>query len=397
MLIVLADDFSGACEIAGIGHRYGLITEVQLNFDPVTRADLVVLDTNTRSMSESEAIQRTGEIANSLKSISGSLKLFKKVDSVLRGHIVAEINALHHRFNFRSVLLLSANPGRGRKIINGHYFINEVSLDKTVFATDPDFPITTSFVPSLAQGCLIRHIHINQNTPVPEAALVTGDTVSKDDIRNYVKQTGENDLCCGGAECFEAFLENLGYSIVEKERAVDNEKRITPFILIINGSTVKHQQEKELFKDLLIHQISLPGGWDGDTFTLKEEIENEWHGGIFRYLHDFHIVAVSIDHPIKQKRGGPEIFSDYFVNLIQFLSRKISMRHMHFCLTGGATSSAIIRGIGTHSLKVLEEEASGVVTLSWNDDAHGKITVKPGSYFWPESFIKKLAVLGKYN
>ena len=40
MVFVLADDFSGAAEIGGIGHRYGLRTEVQLSLDLNTAADL---------------------------------------------------------------------------------------------------------------------------------------------------------------------------------------------------------------------------------------------------------------------------------------------------------------------------------------------------------------------
>jgi uncharacterized protein YgbK (DUF1537 family) len=34
MIVVLADDFSGAAEIAGIAHRHGLSAEVQTDFTP---------------------------------------------------------------------------------------------------------------------------------------------------------------------------------------------------------------------------------------------------------------------------------------------------------------------------------------------------------------------------
>ena len=67
MVIVLADDFSGAAEIGGIGHRYGLRTEVQLSLDLSTAADLVVLDTNTRSLGEGEAAKKIFDTGTALK------------------------------------------------------------------------------------------------------------------------------------------------------------------------------------------------------------------------------------------------------------------------------------------------------------------------------------------
>src|SRR5688572_25154095 len=108
MLIVLADDFSGAAEIGGIGHRYGLSTEIQLQFDPSSTADLIVVDTDTRSMQESDAVKKIEEISHDLKKSNLAIKLFKKVDSVMRGHLIPEINVLRRHFNYNKVLLLPA-------------------------------------------------------------------------------------------------------------------------------------------------------------------------------------------------------------------------------------------------------------------------------------------------
>ena len=66
MLVVLADDFSGAAEIGGIGHRYGLNTEIQLTLDTISTADLVVLDTDTRSLNVTEAYNKISEIGAAL-------------------------------------------------------------------------------------------------------------------------------------------------------------------------------------------------------------------------------------------------------------------------------------------------------------------------------------------
>ena len=52
----------------------------------------------------------------------------------MRGHLIPELNALQDCFNFNRILLMPANPGRGRKIIGGEYLINGVKLHETIFA-----------------------------------------------------------------------------------------------------------------------------------------------------------------------------------------------------------------------------------------------------------------------
>ncbi len=387
MIIVLADDFSGAAEIAGIGHRYGLNTLLQINHNPESLAELIVIDTNTRAMTAGEAVNKTRMVAASLKLIVGTTAIFKKVDSVFRGHIIPEIEALRNEFNFNRMILLPANPARGRKIINGHYFINEISLDKTVFSRDPDFPIPSSSVIDLTGTSNVRHIHLKPGDTLPDATLITGDIASKNDIQDFIDQTATDDLCCGGADCFEAFLEHLGH---RQQSVSPGETLSISNCLIMNGSTVKHPEEADLFKKLSIPVISLPGTWQGDSFVLPKAEQQEWHRQISASLDDNPIVAVNIDHPITQKKEVSAAFIQYFTELMRYLSGKMNMRQLHLCLTGGATASGVMTSMNINQLKVLKEETTGVVTIKDEEGRIGKVTVKPGSYQWPSSFIESL-------
>ena len=162
MVFVLADDFSGAAEIGGIGHRYGLRTEIQLSLDLNTTADLVVLDTGTRSLNEGEAIKKILDTGIALNQWNKPFHLFKKIDSVMRGHLIPELNALQDCFAFNRILLMPANPGRDRKIIDGEYLINGVRLHETVFARDPDFPVTSSKIGERINSytATLKHAHV---------------------------------------------------------------------------------------------------------------------------------------------------------------------------------------------------------------------------------------------
>jgi uncharacterized protein YgbK (DUF1537 family) len=52
---------------------------------------------------------------------------------------------------------------------------------------------------------------------------------------------------------------------------------------------------------------------------------------------------------------------------------------------GGATAAAVIRRLGWTRLRVVRELAPGVATLDADGSPGGQITLKPGSYAWPET------------
>jgi len=390
MLVVIADDFSGAAEIGGIGYRYGLNAEIQLKFDSRSTADLIVIDADTRSLTKDEAIEKTGSLVNDLKN-SGKRIAFKKVDSVFRGHIVEEINVLQQHFNYRRVLLLPANPKRGRKIISGQYFVNAVSLKQTVFAKDPHFPTTSSSIGDIINknSSVLRHIHATPISSLPDSALITGDVSSKEDIKSYIRKIGPDDLCCGAAEFFEAFLENNGYKVKKDETSKRTSLQWPYFSLIISGSTVKDQFEKNEIKTYNLQNLSLPGQWSGDQFILEKEKEEKWQAEVSDLLLQYQVVAISVKHEVKQVNGAAEIFSNHFIRLMHYISEKHGRGNIHFALTGGATASAIISKEGITGLKVKKEIAPGIVTLI-NEQTRELFTVKPGSYLWPASFAKSL-------
>jgi uncharacterized protein YgbK (DUF1537 family) len=375
MVIVIADDFSGAAEIGGIGHRYGLNTEVQLKPAINSSADLIVIDANTRSMSRDDANYKTRELVAALKKAKRPFRLFKKVDSVMRGHIAEETIVIQEGMGYKRVLLLPANPGRGRKIMNGAYYLNGITLDQTVFSADPDFPISSALVEKTIKphSSKLPYQHIGRGDNLPASSFITGDVETKEDIRHYLSQTGESDLCVGAAECFEGFLENLGYISSESAATVP----AFPYTLIVNGSTVKVEGERGLFKKWDIPYSSMP--------DISEE--SNWHSSVLQLLQKHPAVVVAIDYPLNRENNQPAIFLDRFVELVHYISIAIGPENIHLGLTGGATASAIIRNIGIEKLEVRSEIVPGVVTL---EGEKGLFTVKPGSYPWPESFFSDL-------
>jgi uncharacterized protein YgbK (DUF1537 family) len=145
MIVVIADDLTGAAELGGIGLRYKLNVEVNTSVNPSSKADLLVIATDTRSMSRKEAERETEMIIKEVAELNPTW-IFKKIDSVLRGYVVEELLVMMQKLNHSRALVIPANPGLGRTISNGQYYLNGSPLHQSSFASDPEFPVKTSSV-----------------------------------------------------------------------------------------------------------------------------------------------------------------------------------------------------------------------------------------------------------
>ena len=110
MIVVIADDFTGAAELAGISLRYGLTTDVCLCEVVESNADVLIVCTDSRSLNKTEAIRITEDIVNAVLKLKPEL-IYKKIDSVLRGHVINELKAQMKIAGFSKTLILPANPG----------------------------------------------------------------------------------------------------------------------------------------------------------------------------------------------------------------------------------------------------------------------------------------------
>ena len=140
-ILVIADDFTGAAEIGGIAHLFGLSVSIMKEWSDTAKhnEDVIIIDTNTRRLDPEEA---SGKIINILEHVDFSTidLIYKKVDSVLRGPVESEIKALMSLADKNSAVLIPANPSKNRIIKNGKYFIESIPISQTDFINDPEYP-----------------------------------------------------------------------------------------------------------------------------------------------------------------------------------------------------------------------------------------------------------------
>ena len=405
MLIVIADDLTGAAEVAGIGQNYGmasaLITEVGDNL-PVS--DLIVIASETRQMSEADAVAETHRICRNIKLALPRLSearraamtplqraqamarpdevlhIFKKTDSALRGHVHMELRALVEESRYEQVMFLPANPSMGRTIKGGRYFINNIPIEQTDFRKDPEYPITTANV-AAAIGVS------------PGSRLRICDAEDAGDVRRTVKMALSNripTMLAGGADLFQAFLEETGHKRARHKTFPGlSEKGAS---LIVCGSTQSHDLTQmpyitrhnctiipmpaEVFEGLTQGSMSIKEGTDKWMARIKQQ--QLVAGKSASYV-------LNIPYPNAGTQEAAKVLREVTAEMVERVMLGATLTEL--VIEGGATAGAILRRIGWSRFKILMQVAPGVVRMQSLDSSQTTITIKPGSYDWHDLFV----------
>jgi len=127
-LFVIADDLSGAAETAGVLARPGRAARIVLAGAgrPLPAASgLTVVDLDSRTATPADAARA---VHAALAAAPPRARIFKKIDSLLRGNLAAEIGALAAA---RPVVLAPALPVGGRTVRDGVVHLDGDPLHET--------------------------------------------------------------------------------------------------------------------------------------------------------------------------------------------------------------------------------------------------------------------------
>ncbi len=371
MITVIADDITGAAEIAGVCLRYGLSVALDVDIAEVPHTEAWVIATNTRSLKEEEAIEETRKIAAILKK-KGISNIFKKIDSVLRGHIIAEIKALLEFIPKSRVLILPANPEMGRTINHGRYYIHGEMLSLTSFADDPDFPARFSSVDKILN-----------TTPEDSALFMTPDIMNMSDYKDYASPITDDILFAGGSVFFEAVLNATYPNATQKVSPTTGIPKAKSRLLMVCGSS--HANSKKFVEKVqgnLFEVFEMP-------FQLLEEgndstTMNNWVSEVVTAIENKKRVILTTNRTKINPEASEKIKALMTVALTKVLL-KTDIEELY--IEGGATTYSIIKSLGFSSLIPVKEYSRGVVRMKIPTRKNLYISIKPGSYEWPNKLF----------
>jgi len=381
MIGVIADDLTGASELGGIGVRHGLKAEVILQGECIGNADLVCIDTDSRACPAKEAARRAAAAARKLRK-AGAYWIYKKVDSVLRGNVLAEIDAIQTALGLSSALLVPANPCFGRVIRKGRYFVNGKPIHKTGFARDPEYPRKSSNVLDLLKGSKAHRVvvsHLAQRPP--ERGIVLGEVSSSSDVQEWVSRRNANTLLAGGAEFFGAALNEMGFSQIKCPSKLLTKGRMARELFVC-GSTSDFTDRfvREAQKSgVPVFNCRPPGRGRRFSFgwLTVECIARE---AILGYNSKPSLILTI--RPLIENRAVARKLSRHLAEIAALIIERAKPDQIY--AEGGATAAEMVRCMGWSRMNVLNELAPGVTTLSLPGREKPLLTIKPGSYAgWP--------------
>ena len=378
MIGVIADDLTGAAELGAVGLRHGLRAEIVRSGEPSGRADLVCVDTDSRSCEPAVAAKRAAAAAKTLRS-AGAGWIYKKVDSVLRGQVTAEIEAVMQLLHVDRALLLPANPSLGRTIKDGEYFVQGKPIHKTEFARDPEYPRRSSQVVRLLtapENYLLRVV--NGDHSLATGTIVIGEASCSADVQSWTSVCDATMLPAGGSEFFNALLTNRTSqgALIEPLPETTSGREF----FISGTSTHEARQFVQMEKQRKTPVFSLPQelAWGAEFTAAAVSAVATRVAAAFQ---EKSRVILAVGLPSVRDVAVARKLSKSVVRIAEQVMRQVPVIRVY--AEGGATAAELVRRMGWSRLRVLRELAPGVATLAVDSGESILLTIKPGTYAWP--------------
>lgn len=221
-IALVADDLTGAMDSGLQFGKRGLDALVSTSWRSLPEAEVVVVDTDSRHVGATVAYRRVAEVASGL----AGHRVYKKVDSTMRGDVGYELRALLKALGPQKIVVAPAFPAGGRSTLGGHQRVDGRPLEQTPFARDPRWPMRESHLPTLLRQQAGREVGLVGLGVVergPDAVrdalrqaaepIVVVDAVEGGHLRTVAEAlvvAGEGWLPCGSAGLAEAWADALG-------------------------------------------------------------------------------------------------------------------------------------------------------------------------------------------
>ena len=383
MIAVIADDFTGAAEIAGLGLRYGLKVEIESQVVTKSDADLLIIATDTRSMESPSAYQEVFRITKQLEALDCEW-IYKKVDSVFRGHVYRELLAMLEANGIKKTLLVPANPEIGRRIENGIYYIDDQLIHETDFSEDPEYPVNTSRVVDLMKSNSTTNISLlSPGQPIDHLGISIGEACTENDLKVWAAKIDHTIIPAGGAAFFKALLEAKGFN----EQTSTTEEPIhfgKKFLFVCGSAFSKGKASFRNIPNCKENIIPMPEDVFYNTGYIEEAFR-EWEEKILLAFFKNNFVILEIDQPVIRDKHFAKRLRQQMARIVDAVLKEVKVNEV--LIDGGATVYSIVDRVGLNKFFPVQELAPGVLRMRIQNKDDLYITIKPGSYPWPEKIL----------
>lgn len=424
-IAIIADDLTGASDTGIQFCKYGLKTLVIVDYQNIEGGDkekqVWSINADTRSLSASEAYQRVYSMAKKLKAL-GFKRIYKKLDSTLRGHPGTELEAVMDALAVDLALVVPAFPANGRIMIKGHLLLGSPAAAGVAEAKDSlDLQQrSTCDVPNLLQermGRQVGSIHLETVRKGEEELaraievlrqkgkeVLVLDAAEEEDLARITRACNllKREVIIAGAAGLAAYLPAAWGLIPPASQVVFPDG----LILLVAGSRnpVTAEQVRQVLRACRAHLVkvetaAVAGG------RVAEEIEK-----VTASAHSWlqskelpHLLVIAVDSLwnasdaklIETEGGSPH--SKAIAGALGEITRRLvtERRVCSLVITGGDTAVHICRALGARGIDLATELLPGIpLGRLLGGVAHGlSVVTKAGGFGPPEAFVRILEYL----
>jgi uncharacterized protein YgbK (DUF1537 family) len=349
---IIADDLTGAMD-AGLPFALaGLETTVAMSTGRVLDSEVVAINTDSRAADVQEACKRVKMAASQL----AGRRLYKKIDSTLRGYVGAELLTLMVLLDIDKAVLCPAFIEGGRTLIDGQLRVDGKPLNETSLVNDPMWPMNTSDVATLLglPATLLGLECVEGGLDTLQKAINRAKTrvVIVDAVRkSHLETIGQaiaagNWLPCGSTGLAAAWVKALG---LHKSYTPPRPQVNSAPVLVVAGSrnpvTIKQIRCAQAVSRLSTIELA-PGDEEADRWAgLEEALKSRSNT----------LLTSTLAQLVPE--AGP--------SLNALMGRLTARACQEFelagiVLTGGDTAMVVCEALGTSGMRIIGELQAGI-------------------------------------
>jgi uncharacterized protein YgbK (DUF1537 family) len=407
---VIADDFTGASDVAGtlVGAGMRVVQTFGVP-DPSMQlhdVDCIVVSLKTRSVPAAEAVEQSLAAGRALKSRGVQQLYFKycsTFDSTPEGNIGPVADALRKEFVPAGQITVVApgTPALRRTVYNGVLFAGADLLQESSMRNHPLTPMTDSNVPRLLQAQtknLVGHIGYGVIEAGTAAVQSRFQTLSGQGTKYAVVDTlSDRHLAVLGAAVIGHPLVTGGSGLVgglaaargfrDQSQSPRAARPTGPAAVVAGSCSEMTNVQIDAFRQsrpcFLVDPVAIAEGHDVVAEALLFARENLANGPIL-----IHSTASPQEVSRAQKQLGQaraaEITEDSLSTIAEGL---VALGIRELIVAGGETSGAVVRRLGITTAHVGKEVSPGVPWLKTETDPGLSILLKSGNLGTPGFFL----------
>ena len=406
----IADDFTGATDLAGLLRRSGFAVNLRLGVPDGPRDDcsaFEVIALKIRSVPVADAVAQA-RAAQDWLADHGAERFYWKYcstfDSMPEGNIGPVAEALMAASGGTQTLYCPAFPENGRSVYMGHLFVGDMPLDESPMKDHPLTPMRDSSLPRLLEPQVTKQVDKITRKDVAEgpdavraalsrseAAHIVADAVEDSDLTTLAEATWDMPLLTGGSALAMPLPQVYADHGLIKEAAT---AAVPPVLdegtLVLSGSC------SAMTRAQVAQYLTRGSGYQLDPIALAEGGLNQALDWLAAQPKGAPLIAYATAEPdavaAAQAALGTDTASAVVEDALAALAalavaaRDRGIRRI--VVAGGETSGAVSLALGLQSLTVGPEICPGVPwCFGTSGDAPIAVALKSGN-FGTETFFQ---------